>query len=131
MNCLGSSRLDDPTADSLQLFESLCNFCLANDLHIQLQGIPESLSLYNMACSCGRLASLRLTDSGALTSPSLPPWLTTAHAVDTCLNAALAWLVAAVGAGWRNVAHTQVDTDLVAVRSQRAAVFAIVLQLAQ
>lgn len=88
--------------------------------------------LYNMACSCGRLAfSLGSAEATSLTDASFPVWVMSAHAVENCLNASIAWLVTAVGAGWHDAAHTQVDPDLAVVRSQRAAAFSAVRQLLQ
>lgn len=111
---MGNSVLNNPTSNAWDLYQSLCYFRLGNDTSVQLRGVQDPTNLYNMACVCSRL-SLLAPAVGFGNNLKLPPWCL--HGTpDQLRQAAMSWLVAAVGAGWSGYQHMQSDPDLEPVR---------------
>ena len=119
---MGNRLLDNPQSSAKELYQSFCIFRLGNDLSVQLEGIPDAVQLYNMACACGRMA-----EKNASSWSGGPGWCHVPHRVTAN---ALSWLVAAVGAGWRNDEHMRVDPDLRTVRQAQPADFQAIVGLA-
>lgn len=130
-------------------------FRLANDLHLQIHGLPGSHSLYNMACCQAVAVSLQIQQyrsacpgafdlasclqvpgrAGGVVAPHLPPkpafGASVAMLCDARLDAALGLLSSAIGAGWRQHAHMATDPDLQSVRELRKPRFDVLVKLAQ
>ena len=103
-------------------------FRLASDLHLQLYGLPDATSLYNMACCLAVAVRLQIEryqkffpgnlslagctagpmSAGGVVGPKLPPkgsCHTVAALCEARLDAAVNLLGAAIGAGWRQHGH--------------------------
>lgn len=130
-------------------------FRLSNDLHLQLHGIPDATSLYNMACCLavavrgqiqryqssfpGTLSLAGCTanpmSAGGVVAPRMPPKLpgvtTVAALCESRLDMAVNLLAAAIGAGWRQHGHMANDPDLSTVAELRKARLEALVQLAK
>ena len=119
---LANRRLTSPSATHAELGEAFALFRYANEIHTQVAGVPSPSALYNLACCCSRSAALGQRVLGA----DFLSW-----SAEQCLDMASVWLRAAVASGFHDFAHVQVDPDLQAVRTARAAKFATAVQMAQ
>jgi len=130
-------------------------FRLANDMHLQIHGLPDGHSLYNMACCQAVVVSLQIQQyrsacpgafdlasclqvpemAGGVVAPHLPPKHTSGASVamlcDARLDAAVGLLSSAIGAGWRQHAHMATDPDLQSLREIRKPRFDVLVKLAQ
>jgi len=130
-------------------------FRLANDLHIQLHGLPCPTTLYNMACCEAVAVSLQVVKyhqvvplvcslagcsepperAGGLVAPEMPPrhgktGTSVGSLCEARLDAALGWLRTAIGAGYHQHAHMLADPDLQALRELRGPSFHVLVGLA-
>jgi len=100
-------------------------FRVANEIHVHICGAPSATALYNLACCMsasvgggargaaeGRAAEGRAAGGAAGDARGLPE--------EARLDAAAAWLRAAVAAGFVDHAHIAADADLAPLRARRA-----------
>lgn len=112
------------------LLEAYQAFRLADDLHVQLHGIPSPSALYNIACCFARMARdcPHLVDRAR---PRVGPVGTSADTMRAlALDLAVRWLRLAVAGGYADVANMQGDPDLSLVQSQRSSDLQAILTLA-
>jgi len=84
-------------------------FRVANEIHVHVCGAPSRTALYNLACCMSASVGAAERAGGAR-----------GLSADARLDAAAAWLRAAVAAGFHDHAHIAADADLAPLRARRA-----------